>query len=76
VGDNREPVRNIRIANDLWKAAQRAVLKRGDPSVTHIIRVALRQYVDETDRQVRRRSSAVHKQGEPPAAPSQRSEPK
>lgn len=76
MGDNREPVRNIRVADDLWQAAQRAVLKRGDPSVSHIIRVALRQYVEETERQVRRRSGAVPRRGGSPAAPSQRSEPK
>jgi len=51
VTDNRDPIRHVRIAESLWRAAQRAVVKRGDASVSHIIRRALVQYVSEdTDR--------------------------
>lgn len=49
--DNRDPIRHVRIAEELWRAAQRAVVRRGDASVSHIIRRALTQYVaDEGER--------------------------
>ena len=43
--DRRDPVRHVRIAESLWRAAQRAVVRRGDASVSAIIRRALTQYV-------------------------------
>lgn len=43
--DNRDPIRHFRMGDGPYEAAQRAVRKRGDRSVSHIIRVALTQYV-------------------------------
>jgi hypothetical protein len=44
-------MRHFRASDELWDAAQRAVNRRGDPSVSFILREALVQYVEATERQ-------------------------
>lgn len=48
VATGRDPARSIRVPDPLWTDAQRAVEKRGDPSLSHIIRGYLAQYVSDT----------------------------
>lgn len=64
--DNRDPIRHVRIAESLWRAAQRAVVKRGDASVSHIIRRALTQYVALEDDAERGRSARRQGAASPP----------
>ena len=47
------PVRNIRIAEDLWRAAQAAAKDRDEP-LTAVIERALRRYVADHERAQRR----------------------
>lgn len=47
--DNREPKRSIRIGDDLWNAARRAVKRRGDGSISNVVRSKLTQYVRDAD---------------------------
>jgi hypothetical protein len=44
----REPLRNIRVSTPIWEAMRIAVEKRGDPSITHILRKAILHYIAET----------------------------
>lgn len=53
--DNREPLHNIRAPGELWERAKWAVKVRGDRSVSHIIRVFLTQYVQDTEKMVARK---------------------
>lgn len=46
----REPLRNVRVPDELWDDAKWAVALRGDASVSHIVRVALDRYVADTRR--------------------------
>lgn len=48
--DHRDPIRNVRIPDELWFAAKDAVNERGDRSVSHIIRESLARYVRATER--------------------------
>lgn len=48
--DGREPMRHVRVPDNLWEAAQAAVKAEGDPSVSFIIREALAQYVRAAQR--------------------------
>lgn len=45
VPHNRDPVRSVRVSDELWRAAGRAVQTRGDQSLSHVIRGYLAQYV-------------------------------
>ena len=47
---DREPLRNIRVPDDLWHAAQKAVEVRDDQSLSQVIRTFLARYVRETER--------------------------
>jgi hypothetical protein len=46
----REPLRNIRVSDELWASMQDAVTRRGHPSVSHILRTAMEHYVQATNR--------------------------
>jgi hypothetical protein len=76
--DDYDPTRHIRIPDDLWGNAQAAVLARGDPSLSYVIRLALTDYVDETRDQIkaarggRPARSARHARREPPVKPPRR----
>jgi Ribbon-helix-helix protein, copG family len=43
-------MRHVRVSDELWEASLEAVKWRGDPSLSHIIRRALAQYVAGTQR--------------------------
>lgn len=62
----RDPVRSIRCGDGLWAAAKRAVKKRGDHSVSHIIRGYLAQYIDEADEWIRPMSGRRQGPSQPP----------
>jgi hypothetical protein len=62
----RDKLRNVRVDDDLWEDAADAVMVRGDPSLSHVIRQALLDYVRETRR--------MEARGHLPS-PEQRSEP-
>jgi len=53
----RVPVRTFRMEDDLWARAQAAVKYRGDRYVSHIIRGFLTQYVEDTEKMMRRDSA-------------------
>lgn len=57
----KDPMRNVRVSDELWEAAKDAVKERGDPSVSFILREALAQYVRATQR--RRASPPAHNRG-------------
>lgn len=44
----RDPLRNIRVNNPTWEAMKLAVEKRGDASITDILRKAILHYIAET----------------------------
>lgn len=69
----RDPMRNVRVSDELWEAAKEAVKERGDPSVSHILREALAQYVRATQRRRvdptapnRGANLERHRRGDPP----------
>lgn len=58
VPDGREPMRHVRVSDELWTAAQEAVKQNGDPSVSAIIREALAAYVRAAQREAARQRAA------------------
>lgn len=58
-GDGRDPLRTLRVPDELWNAAKEAVRYRGDPSLSYILREALAQYVRATER--RRQADATNR---------------
>lgn len=63
------PVRNIRVAEDLWRPAQHAAKDRGE-TLTAVIERALRRYVAEHERAQRRAQAEEDSTdaGTPPAS--------
>ena len=71
-GHERDPVRHVRVPEDLWSSAQAAVLARGDPSLSFVIRHAISEYVDEVNREIKATRGgrrARHARRPPPVGP-------
>ena len=68
----REPLRNIRASDELWSAMQEAVVRRGAPSVSHILREAMEQYVRATNR-MEAAGRLPHQRSEPSSTQTRRS---
>lgn len=69
---NKTTMRHVRVPDELWEEVLEAVRWRGDPSVSHIIRRALAQYVAGTRRRQHEEQQRRRGGGDPPR---QRSEP-